>query len=919
MAWQLIYTSAPRLLDAGRTGFGTVARHRAISGILSSAVERFSQFARQPGHDPKRVIYSHRIVTAGAGTYHVLSCIRDCGSDYTGRTSHIAHHLIAELKEIRGLVAHGITPADILLGMDWRSSWSSSPRFLDPGDEISLMEMSSRPGAEWQQETGMQANARLPYHANARRGCYFILPARGNALKLFHESLCEDRQGSWEVTFTTCLEPGDDIGDFRWLGVAATSPQRPQEESATRPIFDLTQPGKLPAPPESARARPMITETALAASPENDDTFAAESSVPKTAEAATMSAAGAWTPEPFAKPKPKGRLIFAGGVLILAVLLTAGGVFYWQMQQNQRVAGTQQRMEQQVDELWDKFSLPHKEAARWLKNQQDPALIAEHEAALKSIRKDMLEPGSEKVIPTPTRMDPTDQFKELLQDHADWAESYQEAQLGADWAAQPPVAMLAHAKPKVDAEKRAWQKLGNHFERPVEQTMPITKALTERVLTVLRGGPKPKGKPAEWKALLSFLDASSQEPAWLSHWESVDKAGAAEKPVLPEVPEKVLADAPTWFTRQVLSKRPTPAVVTTPAPASEIPPPTPAPPPESAPMAMLPPPVTSTPPPTVPDVPVTASPGVMSEPAPQPAGADDALATHPIYLLVVDPGASLVPDLALLPALPVDDAMKVFLSSQAGGRHLEEWPLNATQSQGGVSLVFSKSKMAGKDRQIAFSQNRLTQLPELQQDVRLMARTGDGQKLLFEVRVMVSAPEVLLTFSSAPVFSASASGNQVLLSGMDAFLRRLHLAGTERPQFALRRDSHMTGLPVYELMEDSSGEYRVRLRQESSIPGAALIKDINARIAILEQGIQMEGRLRDTLASNLAGRAGRVNIHNEAIAVKKAELEKLNQQLEELRKAPPSKLDLPSGTYMLMETSTGQKNLCRVEIQPPAK
>jgi hypothetical protein len=336
-------------------------------------------------------------------------------------------------------------------------------------------------------------------------------------------------------------------------------------------------------------------------------------------------------------------------------------------------------------------------------------------------------------------------------------------------------------------------------------------------------------------------------------------------------------------------------------------------------MAMLPPPVTSTPPPTVPDVPVTASPGVMSEPAPQPAGADDALATHPIYLLVVDPGASLVPDLALLPALPVDDAMKVFLSSQAGGRHLEEWPLNATQSQGGVSLVFSKSKMAGKDRQIAFSQNRLTQLPELQQDVRLMARTGDGQKLLFEVRVMVSAPEVLLTFSSAPVFSASASGNQVLLSGMDAFLRRLHLAGTERPQFALRRDSHMTGLPVYELMEDSSGEYRVRLRQESSIPGAALIKDINARIAILEQGIQMEGRLRDTLASNLAGRAGRVNIHNEAIAVKKAELEKLNQQLEELRKAPPSKLDLPSGTYMLMETSTGQKNLCRVEIQPPAK
>ena len=63
MAWQLIYTSAPRLIEAGRTGFGTVARHRAVSGMLASAVERFSQFARLPGHDPRRVVHAHRILT----------------------------------------------------------------------------------------------------------------------------------------------------------------------------------------------------------------------------------------------------------------------------------------------------------------------------------------------------------------------------------------------------------------------------------------------------------------------------------------------------------------------------------------------------------------------------------------------------------------------------------------------------------------------------------------------------------------------------------------------------------------------------------------------------------------------------------------------------------------------------------------
>ncbi|MEN3940083.1 hypothetical protein WJU23_02235 [Prosthecobacter sp. SYSU 5D2] len=917
MAWQLIYTSAPRLLDAGRTGFGTVARHRAISGILSSAIERFSQFSRQPGHDPKRVIYSHRIVTAGAGTYHVLSCIRDCGSDYTGRTSHIAHHLIAELKEIRTLVAQGITPADVLLGMDWRSSWNSSPRYLDPGDEISLIEMSRRPGTEWLQETGDQANARLPYSANARRGCYVILPARANALKLFHESQCEDRQGAWEVTFTTCLEPGDEIGDFRWLGVAATSPQRPQEESSTRPIFDLTQPGKLPPPPAAARARPMITETALADSPENDDAFADDLPVQGPAATSPMSTAGAWAPEPLARPKPKGRLLLAGVMVTSAILLAVAGAFFWQMQETKKAATSQQRMEQRVDDLWEKYSLKHEEVARWLKSQEDPQLIDEHETALKEIRKSMLAPGSAKEIPMPARMDPADQFKELLEDHDDWAESYQAAQLSADWTVKPPVEMMAQAKPKVDAEKRAWKKLTEHFDRPVEQAVSAEEALAARVLTVLRGGPKPKGKASEWKALLTSLDASTQAPAWLSHWESAEKASAAEKSLLPEVPEKVLADAPSWFTKQIISQRPSPAVAATPSPSVPEPDTRPDLPPGAMPSSpaqlTMPDPVAALP------MPASGPQSALNVPATQASGDEDVRGTYPIFLLVLDPRASPAPDLGLIPRLPVDDGMKVFLSSQAGGRNLEEWPLNATQSQSGGSLVYSKSKMAGRDRQIAFSDNRITHLPELQQDVRLVARTANGQKVLFEVRVVVSDPEVLLNFGSAPAFQASASGNQVLISGLDAFLRRIQIAGIPRPQFALSRDSSMPGLAVYELQEDSSGEYRVRLRQETVAPGASRIKDLNSRIAILEQGIQMEGRLRDLLASNLTGREGRVNIHNEAIAAKKAELEKLNLQLEELTKAPPPKLELPPGTYMLKEISSGQKNLCRVEIQPPSQ
>ena len=138
MASQLLYTSAPRLLEAGRTGFGTVARHRAVGGLLVASVERVSQFARLSGLSTRRVVLSHRIIHAGAASYHVLSCIRVAGSDYTGRTNHLAHHLIADAREARAAAEAGITPADVLKQMRWLTTWSEAPRFFEPNEEIAL-------------------------------------------------------------------------------------------------------------------------------------------------------------------------------------------------------------------------------------------------------------------------------------------------------------------------------------------------------------------------------------------------------------------------------------------------------------------------------------------------------------------------------------------------------------------------------------------------------------------------------------------------------------------------------------------------------------------------------------------------------------------------------------------------------------
>ncbi len=250
MAWQLIYTSAPRLLEAGRSGFGTVARHRAISALLASAIERSSQFSRLPGADAGRVIYGYRVIAVAGGRFHVLSAIRDAGADYTGRTNHIAHHLIADAREVAQVSQpNGPSPADVLMGMEWATSWSSPPRYLEADEEIALSNFRPRiGGAAWSRVTGNPDSAWLLASREASRGAYVIQPAGLDLREVFGESLRLMPERLWQISFTTSLQPSDEPADFRWIGVEERSPLRAQVESSGRPILNLAAPSTLPQP-----------------------------------------------------------------------------------------------------------------------------------------------------------------------------------------------------------------------------------------------------------------------------------------------------------------------------------------------------------------------------------------------------------------------------------------------------------------------------------------------------------------------------------------------------------------------------------------------------------------------------------------------------------------------------------------------
>ena len=248
MAWQLIYTSAPRLLEAGLTGFGTVARHRAIPPLVVKAVERIGQFARQPGYDPARIIYSHRVLTVGDSRFHVLSRLCDAGADYSGRTNHIAHHVIAPAAEISQTA---ITPMDFYWQFAWCNRWDGAPIWLESAEEISMANLSRAEGRDgaWAEITGKSDHRWLLVNGAASKGCCLIAPSHQTLLALFTESQhCQAAGQSWQTGFTTAVQPTDDLGDYRWIGVLAESPLRQVMESSGRELLDLTAPHTLPEP-----------------------------------------------------------------------------------------------------------------------------------------------------------------------------------------------------------------------------------------------------------------------------------------------------------------------------------------------------------------------------------------------------------------------------------------------------------------------------------------------------------------------------------------------------------------------------------------------------------------------------------------------------------------------------------------------
>lgn len=278
MPQQLIYTSAPRGLVAGRSGFCTVAMSSGMREALALRLEQLSFLDHgASGEATGRVVRAFRSLDVRGTRYFVLSRIQDCGLDFTQRSNFFAHHLVFTADELSDVSM----PSEIFRHWrGWLSQWNQDPQTLENEQWSNLYAIARRepPARSWARLTGdaMNALGLLEITNNTLLNADGIeddtlldLFSEAAALMEIRERRSDWRSAAWQQTFTTQHQQQDVPTDFRWRCFAGEPPAgftgrvlpllqiRPSRVSVEEASFARSgyQPPKIVAQPPDAQIR----------------------------------------------------------------------------------------------------------------------------------------------------------------------------------------------------------------------------------------------------------------------------------------------------------------------------------------------------------------------------------------------------------------------------------------------------------------------------------------------------------------------------------------------------------------------------------------------------------------------------------------------------------------------------------------
>jgi hypothetical protein len=274
MPLQLVFTSAPQGLTPGRSGYCTVARHRAVPDRLAQLLESVGT----PHELPEGATFTFRTLEAGDRHWFVLSRFVARGLDYTQRDNRLAHHLIFTAEEAAVLAPPAALAAR---WKGWLAEWTGAPAWLEGETRPLALEPASplSPAVTWRETTGTGAKAAWLVDATGAVSVGLRNPpADATLLKLFAESSALIGKAAWHATFTTDARLTGETG-FVWAAhaerpatidfVDARTQPAPTGDLARQAAAGLTspkaapiavtrRPGAGPAAPQGGSATPWI-------------------------------------------------------------------------------------------------------------------------------------------------------------------------------------------------------------------------------------------------------------------------------------------------------------------------------------------------------------------------------------------------------------------------------------------------------------------------------------------------------------------------------------------------------------------------------------------------------------------------------------------------------------------------------------
>lgn len=206
MSFEIVYTSSQRGLYAGARGFCTVAATTGIPRQLQEKLESLSgyQHVHAPGSKRNAVNFCCQAVRIQDETWIVLSRVGDAGTDFSGRSNKIAHHLAMSSSDVRSA---NCPPTALLADENfWFTKWTREPEWL-PVDRMPTPVPSSGIRCNtWKKTFGDAGWAGIVARSveNDFEPVFAIVPEGCNALGLVNEALQQlPPRMHWKVSFST--------------------------------------------------------------------------------------------------------------------------------------------------------------------------------------------------------------------------------------------------------------------------------------------------------------------------------------------------------------------------------------------------------------------------------------------------------------------------------------------------------------------------------------------------------------------------------------------------------------------------------------------------------------------------------------------------------------------------------------------